>query len=64
MSCRRFLPATSSRHIFPPHLRAQVCTHICRDVEAGCPDWAANGNQCKDNPDYMNKNCPTSCGAP
>jgi hypothetical protein len=43
-----------------PH-SCSVCTHICRDVEPGCSDWAVNG-QCTENVDYMKTNCPTSCG--
>lgn len=50
----------------PPTARAaavkpQVCSLVCGDRHDSCGAWALSG-ECKSAPDFMHKECPTSCG--
>ena len=42
-----------------------VCTHLCRDTDPQCPEWAHGGaglSECTENAEFMLKHCPVSCG--
>ena len=43
-----------------PH-SCSICSHICRDSDAQCPQWKASG-ECEANMDFMYNSCSVSCG--
>ena len=42
-------------------VNATASALTCRDLDSGCPGWAAL-DECRKNPIYMNHSCPRSCG--
>lgn len=45
-----------------PHTCGICALAWCVDKSDACPHWARQG-ECELSPDYMNRECPTSCGA-